>query len=49
MGPAMTYSIDSTAASIFVVITVELTNTVFVNSTNVITDIETVVLSNAFA
>ena len=29
-------SLDSTAVSIFVVILVELTNTVFVNSTNII-------------
>ena len=40
------YSIlNSTAVSIFVVVLVELTNTVFVNSTNITTNIETVVLS----
>ena len=37
--------VDSTAVSIFVVILVELTNTVFVNSTNITTNIETAVLS----
>ena len=37
--------IDSTAVSIFVVVLVELTNTVFVNSTNITTNIETAVLS----
>ena len=37
--------IDSAAVSIFVVILVELTNTVFVNSTNITTNIETAVLS----
>ena len=36
-----------TAVSIFVVIWVELTNTVFVNSTNIKTNIETAVLSKA--
>ena len=36
---------DNTAVSIFVVILVELTNTVFVNSTNITTHIETAVLS----
>ena len=36
---------DSAAVSIFVVILVELTNTVFVNSTNMTTNIETAVLS----
>ena len=36
-----------TAVSIFVVILVELTNTVFVNSTNIKTNIETAVLSKA--
>ena len=45
MGPAMTYSVDSTAATIFVVALVELTNTVFVNSTSITTNIETAVLS----
>ena len=41
-------AIDSTAVSIFVDILVELTNTVFVfvNSTNVTTNIETAALSN---
>ena len=38
--------IDSAAVSIFVVILVELTNTVFVNSTNITTNIETAVLSS---
>ena len=39
---------DSTAVSIFVVLLVELTNTnIFVNSTNVSTNIETAVLSLA--
>ena len=37
--------LDSAAVSIFVVILVELTNTVFVNSTNISTNIETAVLS----
>ena len=36
---------DSTAVSIFVVILVKLTNTAFVNSTNITTNIETAVLS----
>ena len=36
---------DSTAVSIFVVILVELTKTVFVNITNITTNIETPVLS----
>ena len=36
---------DSTAVSIFVVIFVELTNTVFLHSTNITTNIETSVLS----
>ena len=36
---------DKDADSIFVVILVELTNTVFVNSTNITTNIETAVLS----
>ena len=40
--------VDSTAVSIFVVILVELTNTVFVNSTNITTNIETAVLSICF-
>ena len=39
------YDIDSTVVTIFVVILVELTNTVFVNSTNITTNIETTVLS----
>ena len=39
------FLVDSTAVSIFVVILVELTNTVFVNSTNKTTNIETAVLS----
>ena len=42
MGPRA----DSAAVSIFVVILVELTNTVFVNSTNITTNIETAALSN---
>ena len=37
---------DSTAGSIFVVILVELTNTVFFNSTNITTNIETAALSS---
>ena len=37
--------LDSTAVSIFVVILVEFTNTVFVTSTNLTTNIETVALS----
>ena len=37
--------LDSTAVSIFVVIVVELTNTVFINSTNITTNIETAELS----
>ena len=37
--------VDSTAVSVFVVIVVELTNTVFVNSTNINTNIETAKLS----
>ena len=37
--------LDSTAVSIFVVILVELTNIVFVNSTNIPTNIKTAVLS----
>ena len=40
------YFVDSTAVSIFVVILVELTNTVFVNLTNITTNIETAALSN---
>ena len=39
------WKIDSTAVSIFVVILIELTNTIFVNSTNITTNIETAVLS----
>ena len=38
--------LDSTAVSIFVVILIELTNTVFVNSNNIKTNIETAVLSS---
>ena len=38
-------SVDSTAVSKFVVILVELTNTVFVNSTNTTTNIEMAALS----
>ena len=38
---------DSTAVSIFVVILVELTNTVFVYSTNITTNIERAALSTA--
>ena len=37
--------LGSAAVSIFVVILVELTNTVFVNSNNITTNIETAVLS----
>ena len=48
-GPFLTANslstLDSAAVSIFVVILVELTNTVFVNSTNITTNIETAVLS----
>ena len=40
------WKIDSTAVSIFVVILIESTNSVFVNSTNITTNIETAVLSN---
>ena len=36
--------LDSTAVSIFVVVLIELTNTVFVNSTNITTNIETALL-----
>ena len=40
-------AVNSTAVSIFVDILVELTNTVYVNSTNISTNIETsAVLSN---
>ena len=39
------FNIDNTALSIFVVILVELTNTVFFNSTNITTNIETAALS----
>ena len=38
--------LDSTAVSIFVVILVELTNTVFVISTNITTNIEMAALSS---
>ena len=47
-GKAENWCVDSAAVSIFVVILVELTNTdttVFVNSTNISTNIETAVLS----
>ena len=40
-----TSDIDSTAVSIFVVILVELTNTVFVNAINITTNNETAALS----
>ena len=39
-------ALDSAAVSIFVGILVELTNTVFVNSTNISTNIETAALSS---
>ena len=39
--------VDSAAVSILEVILVELTNTVFVNSTNITTNIEAAVLSKA--
>ena len=39
--------LNSAAVSIFVVILVKLTNTVFVNSTNITTNIETAVLSRS--
>ena len=42
-GKAKNWCVDSAAVSIFVVILVELTNTVFVNSTNITTNIETAV------
>ena len=38
--------VDSTAVSIFFVILIELINTVFVNSTNITTNIETATLSS---
>ena len=41
------FGVDSAAVSIFVVMLVELTNTVFVNSTNITTNIETAALSNS--
>ena len=41
------FGVDSAAVSTYVVIMVELTNTVFVNSTNITTNIETAVLSSA--
>ena len=41
----MEQQLDSTAVSIFVDILVELTNSVFVNSTNITTNIETAALS----
>ena len=40
------HSLDSTAVSIFIVKLVELTNAVFVNSTNISTNIETAVQSS---
>ena len=40
--------VKNTAVSIFVVILVELTNTVFVNSTNKTTNIETAALSTQY-
>ena len=43
----LSFCLDSTAVSIFVVILVELTNTVFVNSTNITTNIETAALSHS--
>ena len=43
----MLAGLDSAAVSKFVVILVELTITVFVNSTNIGTNIETAVLSKA--
>ena len=42
-------ALDSAAVSIFVVILVELTNTVFVNSTNITTNIKEAVLSRLLA
>ena len=39
------FSLDSTAVSTFVIMLVELTNTVFVNSTNITRNIETTALS----
>ena len=42
---ALSDSLDSPAVSVFVVILVELANTVFANSTNITTNIETAVLS----
>ena len=39
------FALDSTAVTIFVDTLVELTNTVIVNSTNIITNIETAALS----
>ena len=41
-------ALDSAAVSIFEVILVELTNTVFVKSTNITTNIETAVLSTLY-
>ena len=40
--------VDSAAVSIFVVILIELTNKVFVNSTNITTNVETAALSICF-
>ena len=45
--PLVRLRLDRTAVSIFVVMLVELTNTVFVNSTNITTNIETAVLSKS--
>ena len=42
---ALLKALESTVVSIFLVILVELTNTVFFNSTNITKNIETVVLS----
>ena len=42
---ALLKALESTVVSIFLVILVELTNTAFVNSTNITTNIETAVLS----
>ena len=42
------FLLDSTAVSIFVVMLVELTNTVFVNSTNITTNIETAAMFTSY-
>ena len=42
------FSLDSTAVSTFVIMLVELTNTAFVNTTNISTNIETEVLSKYY-